>query len=51
MGHESGSLIFQPDLNEILSNLKRQKPSKSGTTQSLDVQGRREVSGATGPET
>lgn len=38
MGHESGSLIFQPDLNEIISNLKRQKPSKGGTTQSLDVQ-------------
>ena len=51
MGHESGRLIFQPDLNEIISNLKRQKPSKGGTTQSLDVQGRREVSGTTGPET
>lgn len=43
MGHESGSLIFQPDLNEILSNLKRQKPSKGGTTQSLHVQRRRGI--------
>lgn len=51
MDHESGKLIFQPELNKIISNLKRQKPCKGGTTQSLEVQGRRDASGTTGPET
>lgn len=50
MGHESGSLIFQPDLNEILSNLKGKSQIRVEQP-SLWTCREEEVSGATGPET